>query len=86
MSYLFVLDDSLTSKRFTTRTSQLTKCCESLQKMGVRLGPCKSSLSSQVFLFTDHSKAILLMCFYIFMFWGRMFVLFEIHVRFHSFN
>ena len=35
---LFVHDDSLTRKRFTTRTVQLTKCCEPLQKMRVRLG------------------------------------------------
>ena len=28
MIYLFVHDDSLTSERFTTRTEQLTKCCE----------------------------------------------------------
>ena len=40
MIYSFVLDDSLT-KRFTTRTEQLTKCCEPLQKMLVRLGACK---------------------------------------------
>ena len=31
MIYLFVLDDSLTSYRFSTRTAQLTKCCEPLQ-------------------------------------------------------
>ena len=42
MIYSYVLDDSLTSKRFTTRTEQLTKCCEPLQKMRVRLGPCKT--------------------------------------------
>ena len=28
MIYLFVLDDSLTNSRFTTRTEELTKCCE----------------------------------------------------------
>ena len=32
-----VLDDPLTSKRFTRRNEQLTKCCEPLQKMRVRL-------------------------------------------------
>ena len=39
MIYLFVLqvDDSLTSKRFTTRTEQLTKCREPLQKLRVSL-------------------------------------------------
>ena len=41
MIYSFALDDSMTSKRFTTRNEQLTKCCEPLQKMRVRLGPCK---------------------------------------------
>ena len=41
MIYLFVHDDSLTSWRFTTRTKQLTKCCEPLQKLKVRLGTCK---------------------------------------------
>ena len=42
MIYLFVLDDSLTSKRFTTRTEELTKCYEPLQKLRVRLWPFKS--------------------------------------------
>ena len=28
MIYLFILDDSLTSQRFTTRTKELTKCYE----------------------------------------------------------
>ena len=41
MIYLFVLDDSLTSLRFTTRTEELTKCYEPLQKLRVRLGTCK---------------------------------------------
>ena len=41
MIYLFVLDDSSTSKRFTTRTEQLTQCFEPLQKLRVRLGTCK---------------------------------------------
>ena len=45
MNYSFVLDDSLTSKRFTTRTEQLTKCCEPLQKMRVWLGASKTRLS-----------------------------------------
>ena len=39
MIYLFVHDDSFSSLRFTTRTEQLTKCYEPLQKM--MLGPCK---------------------------------------------
>ena len=37
MIYLFTLDDSLTSLRFTTRTEELTKCYEPLQKLRVRL-------------------------------------------------
>ena len=41
MIYLFVHDDSLTSKRFTTRTEQLTKCYEPLQKLRIKLGSCK---------------------------------------------
>ena len=50
MIYLFVLDDSLTSKRFTTRTEELTKCYEPLQKLRVRLWPCKIDLSLPVTL------------------------------------
>ena len=42
MIYLFVLDDSLTSYRFTTMTEELTKCYEPLQKLRVRLWPCKT--------------------------------------------
>ena len=45
---LFVLDDSLTSWRFTTRAEELTKCCEPLQKLRVRLGTCKIGLSPPV--------------------------------------
>ena len=59
MIYLFVLDDSLTSKRFTMRTEQLTKCCELLQHMKVRLEVCKIDIS-------DLSKAKLLLWFYLF--------------------
>ena len=48
MIYLFVLDDSLTSRRFTTRTEDLTKCYEPLQKLGLRLWPCKTGLNPPV--------------------------------------
>ena len=53
MIYLFVLYDSLTSLRFTTRTEQLTKCCEPLQKLRVRFGrcTCKIDLSPPVILY-----------------------------------
>ena len=51
MIYLFVLDDSLTSLRFTTRTEKLTKCYETLQKLRVRLGACKTGLCPPVTLF-----------------------------------
>ena len=51
MIYLFVFDDSLTSKRFITRTEQLTKRCEPLQKMRVRLGASKTELSPPVILY-----------------------------------
>ena len=50
MIYLFVLDDSFTSKRFTTRTEELTKCYEPLQKLRVMLGTCKTGLSPPVTL------------------------------------
>ena len=52
MFYLFVLDDSLTSSRFTTRTEELTKCYVPLQKLRVRvrLWPCKIDLSPPVTL------------------------------------
>ena len=50
MIYLFVLDDPLTSWRFTTRTEELTKCYEPLQKLRVRLGNCKTGLSPPVTL------------------------------------
>ena len=41
MMFLFVLDDSLNSKRLTTRTEELTKCYDPLQELLVRLWPCK---------------------------------------------
>ena len=50
MIYLFVLDDSLTSKRFTTRSEELPKCYEPLQKLRVRLWPCKIDLNPPVTL------------------------------------
>ena len=50
MIYLFVLDDSLTSQRFTTRTEDLTKCYEPLQKLRVRFVTCKTGLSPPVTL------------------------------------
>ena len=49
--FFFVLDDSLASKRFTTRTEQLTKCYEPLQKLRVRLGTCKIDLSPPEILY-----------------------------------
>ena len=49
--YLFVLDNALTSYRFTTRNEQLTKCCEPLQKLRVMLGTCKIDLSPPVILY-----------------------------------
>ena len=55
MIYLSVLDDSLTSLRFTTRTEQLTKCNEPLQKLRVRLWPCKTGLSPPV---TSNTKLL----------------------------
>ena len=46
MIYLFVLDDSLSSYRFTTRTEHLAICYELLQKMRVGLGYSVSNSSS----------------------------------------
>ena len=42
MIYLFVRDDTLSSKRFTTRTEQPTKCSEPLQKLRVTLGNARN--------------------------------------------
>ena len=64
MIYLFVLGDSL------TRIEQLTKCCESLQKVRVRLGPCKIDLGPQKFYITDRSNAMILLWFYLFYVFG----------------
>ena len=84
MIYLFVLDDSLTSKRFTTRTEQLIKCCEPLQKLRVRLGTCKIDLSPQVILYYwsfqgDTSVVVLIvLCLGVYMFlccWRLMYVI-----------
>ena len=48
---LFVCnDDSLTSYRFTTRTEQLTKCCEPLQKLRVSFIPVKKLASNVILL------------------------------------
>ena len=50
MIYLFVLHDSLTSKRFATRTEEINKCYELLLKLRMRLWPCKIDLSPPVIL------------------------------------
>ena len=50
MIYLFVLDDSLTSYRFTRRTEELAECYEPLQGLRVRLWPCKIDLNPPVTL------------------------------------
>ena len=44
------------------RTEELTKCYEPLQKLRVRLWPCKTGL----FCVTDRSKAILLWWLFLF--------------------
>ena len=69
MIYLFVHDDLLTSLRFTARTEQLTKYCEPLQKMRVRLGACKIDQSPLVFYIADRSKVILLLWSLLFYVW-----------------
>ena len=55
MIYSFVLDDSLTSKRFTMGTEYLNKCCEPL-RIRVKLGACQIGI-------TDRFKAIFLLWF-----------------------
>ena len=45
-----VYHDLFVCKRFTTRTEELTKCYEPLQKLRVRLWPCKTALSPPVIL------------------------------------
>ena len=50
MVYLFVVDDSLASWRFTTRIEELIECYETLQKLRVRLWPGKIDLSQPVIL------------------------------------
>ena len=57
--YLFVLADSLTSYRFTTKTEELTKCYEPLQKLRVRLWPCKIDLNPPVPFQVDTSVVVL---------------------------
>ena len=85
MIYLFVLDDSLASKRFTTRTEQITKCCEPLQKMRVMLGPCKTGLNlpPSNFISLIVPRRYFYCGSYCFAFWRRMFVLLEPYVRFN---
>ena len=51
MIYLFVIDDSMTSQRFTKTTEQLTsKCCEPLQKLLMNM-TCEIDLCSPVILY-----------------------------------
>ena len=85
MTYLFILDNSLTSKRFTTRTEELTKYYEPLQKLRVRLWPCKNDLSPPYI--AVRSKAILLWWFFLFyVLVFKLFVLFATGVCFHVFS
>ena len=76
MIYSFVLDDSLTSKRFTTRIEQLTKDCKPLQKMRVRLGACKPGLS-RYFIFLIVPRRYFCCGSNCFVFRSRIYVLFE---------
>ena len=69
------------------RTDQLTKCCESLQKLRVRLGTCKLILSLPVMFYYcafegDTSVVVLLvLCLGV-----QIFALFAPYVCFHIFN
>ena len=80
---LFVHDDSL-----TTRTEQLPKCCEPLQKLRERCCTCKTVLSPPAILYiTDRSSAILLwlfLLFYVLVF--KIFVLLAPYVCYHIFS
>ena len=68
-------------ERFTTSTEQLAKCCEPLQNMRARLGPCKTGLSPPPL---SSSKAILLLWCYLFYVLESIFVLFDPYPRFDS--
>ena len=66
------------------RAEQQTQCCKPLQKIRVKLGPCKINLSSPVILyywsfqgdtFVENLFVYVLV---------SHFVLFEIYARFHS--
>ena len=58
------------------RTEELTKCCELLQKMRVRLELSKIDLPPphRVIYITDLSKAILLLWFFLFLCFGVEFL------------
>ena len=51
------------------RTEELTKCCEALQKLRVRLWPCKINLSPPVilyyWLFQGHTSVEVLIVLYL---------------------
>ena len=87
MIYLYVLENSLTSYIFTTRAEKLSKCCQPLQKLRIRLGTGKIDLSLPVIYITDRSRAILLwwfLLFYVLVF--KMFVLLVPCVCYHIFS
>ena len=70
---------------YSTRTEELTKCYEPLQKLRMRLGACKTGLSPPVFCVTDRYKAILLWWFFLFyVLVFNFFVLLAPYVCFHS--
>ena len=59
---------------------------EPLQKMMVMLGACKIGLRPSVIYITDRSKANVCCGSNCFVFWSRVFVLFEPYVLFHIFR
>ena len=67
------------------RTEELAKCYEPLQKLRVRLWPCKIDLSPPVTVcYTDRSKSILLWWFFLFyVLVFKNFVLLVSYVCFH---
>ena len=69
------------------RTEQLTKCCELQQKMRVRLGACKNQFKSPSnYILLTVPRRYFCCGSNCFVFWSRVFVLFEPYVRFHIFS
>ena len=64
-------------------TEQLTKSCQPVLKMRLRIGPCKTVLSPSNFILLVVPRRNFCCGSNCFMLWSRIFVLFEPYVRFH---